>query len=319
MDIPTLQRVYSSTRKESFSTQPSINWIPSGEIERVHKVGDGCYAKVYKSRYSDIFVAVKTLKEVATKEHMESFKKEFDVLSFTNSPYLIRFYGASIDEANPSSPLLSIVVEYCEKGSLHKALCNKKLEIDWQTCFKWIHQALNGIIYLHKMTPQMVHRDIKTLNLLLDAKWNIKVADFGLSRSMSMTNKSSLGVLKGTLAYCAPEIHNGHLFTPKSDAYSMAIVMWELVTRCMTGQYHAPYSEYPDIYHDFQIIFLTASQNRRPTIPLKTPPPIKELLEQCWIGNPDERPTCDEILLQVQSIYVEYQTEKKAWENLRQI
>jgi len=309
--------------KQDYSPRPHVNWIPSHELERLHKVGDGGYAKVYKSRYKGKYVAVKTLKGVATKEQMESFRKEFEVLSLTNSPYLIHFYGASIDETDPSTPILSIVIEYCERGTMYKALNNKKVEIDWQTCFKWIHQTLNGILYLHNMSPQMVHRDIKTLNLLLDSKWNVKVADFGLSRSMSMTNKSSLGVLKGTIAYCAPElsnlIHKGMLFTPKSDAYSMAIVMWEIITRCVTGRYYAPYSEYSDIYHDFQIIFLTATQNRRPTIPPKTPDALKDLLTQCWEGNPDERPSCDEILLQIQSIYVQYQTEKIDWESRRQI
>eukprot|EP00026_Physarum_polycephalum_P002824 Phypoly_transcript_02833.p1 GENE.Phypoly_transcript_02833~~Phypoly_transcript_02833.p1 ORF type:complete len:823 (+),score=121.95 Phypoly_transcript_02833:162-2630(+) len=306
-------------KERVYNPHPNINhWIPSHELEKLHKVGDGGFAKVYKAKYKDKFVAVKTLKGVTTKEQLDSFRKEFEVLSLTTSPYLIRFYGASYDETDPSSPILSVVVEYCERGTLYKALNNKKIDIDWQTCFKWIHQTLNGILYLHNMTPQMVHRDIKTLNLLLDAKWNVKVADFGLSRSMSMTNKSSLGELKGTLAYCAPEIHKGMLFTPKSDSYSMAIVMWEIITRCVTGRYYAPYSEYSDIYHDFQIIFLTATQNRRPTIPPKTPDVLKDLLRQCWSGNPDDRPTCDEILLQIQSIYVQYQTEKIEWESRRQ-
>lgn len=63
-----------------------------------------------------------------------------------------------------------------------------------------------GLIYLHNMKPQMVHRDIKTHNLLLDGKWNVKVADFGLSREITGANESSLGMLRGTLSYIAPEV-----------------------------------------------------------------------------------------------------------------
>jgi len=259
---------------------------------------------------------MKSLKGVATTEHVASFKKEFEVLSLINSPYLIRFYGASVDTKRELDSL-SIIVEYCVKGSLHKAL-NRNLDIDWHTCFKWIHQTLSGLVYLHKMTPQMVHRDIKSHNLLLDGNWNIKVADFGLSRSMTMTNKNSLGILKGTMAYCAPEIHNGTLYSAKSDAYSMAIVMWEILVRCISGKYQTPYSEYPEIYYDLQIIFLTAKKNVRPTIPPKLPDPLKELLELCWDGDPDKRLSCEEMLLQIQSIYVQYKLEKKAWESLRE-
>ena len=94
---------------------------------------------IRSNRYKDKFVAVKTLKGVATKDQMESFRKEFEVLryfssfssrplflwltlflfSLTTSPYLIHFYGASIDESNPERPVLSIVVEYCERGTLY--------------------------------------------------------------------------------------------------------------------------------------------------------------------------------------------------------
>lgn len=305
--------------ERNINTQPSVTWINPGDIEKIHKVGDGSYAKVYKAKYKDSLVAVKMLKGVATSEQIANFKKEFEVLSLINSPYLMHFYGASIDEDKTGNPLLSIVSEYCEKGTLHKVLNNKRLDIDWQTCFKWIYEALQGLLYLHNMRPPMVHRDIKSHNLLLDAKWNIKVADFGLSRSLTMTNESSLGMLRGTLAYCAPELQNRILFGPKSDAYSMTIVMWEIINRCMTGKYQTPFYEYPEIYHDYQIIFLTGNQGARPTIPPKTPEALKELLQNGWEADPDKRLSCDEMLLQIQSIYVQYKTEKKSWESLREI
>jgi len=272
---------------------------------------------VYKAKYKDILVAVKSLKGVATAEQVASFKKEFEVLSLINSPYLIRFFGASVDEDKTGSPVLSIVSEYCERGTLHKGLNNKRLEIDWQTCFKWMYQSLQGLLYLHNMAPTMVHRDIKTHNLLLDAKWNIKLADFGLSRAMTTTNESSLGMLRGTLAYCAPEIQNGFLFSPKSDAFSMAIVFWEIINRYITGKYQAPYYDYPEIYHDYQYIFLTGKQGVRPSIPPSTPEPLKDLLRQSWDADPEKRLSCDEMLLQIQSIYVHYKTDKQRWESLR--
>jgi len=260
---------------------------------------------------------LKTLKGVPTEEQVESFKKEYDILSATKSPYLMRFIGAAIDDSN-QNPTLSMVVGYCEKGSLHKALNNKKLDFDWQTFFKWTHQALSGVNYLHNMRPQMVHRDLKSHNLLLDAKWNIRVADFGLTRTMTITNASSLGMLKGTMAYCAPEIYNGDMFNDKSDVYSMAIVIWEMVTRLITGRYRAPYSEYPGIHFDFQIIIQTAQHGMRPTIHPKTPQCIQDLLVTCWDSNPDNRPSCADMILLVQTMYVQYKVNPAEWENLRE-
>jgi len=64
--------------------------------------------------------------------------------------------------------------------------------------------------------------------------------------------------------------------------------------------------------------FLTGNKGVRPTIPPKTPEPLKELLQQAWVADPDKRLSCDEMLLQIQSIYVQFKTEKKAWESLRE-
>jgi serine/threonine protein kinase len=124
----------------------------------------------------------------------------------------VEFIGAYISEDNKPSIvrlsyfhiLLLKVMEYCSNGSLYDVMNDKKVTFTWERALFWMYQMVNGIAALHNFTKPLVHRDIKSLNLLLDDEWNIKVCDFGLSRFRTMTHLQSLGELRGTMAYCAP-------------------------------------------------------------------------------------------------------------------
>ncbi len=81
------------------------------------------------------------------------------------------------------------------------------------------------------------------------------MSDFGLSRfTGSSSNLSTLGKLRGTYAYSAPEVYFGDPFTTKADCYSVGIIFWEIAQRALTGEYAMPYSEYAELVFDFQII-----------------------------------------------------------------
>jgi serine/threonine protein kinase len=97
--------------------------------------------------------------------------------------------------------------------------------------------------------------------------WRIKICDFGLSRPDTNSNKDTLAKLRGTMAYCSPEVYNGALFNEKSDIYAIGVVLWELVNRCVKGVYQRPYSEYPFIVYEYQIVLQAAKAGLRPTIP----------------------------------------------------
>jgi len=150
------------------------------------------------------------------------------------------------------------------------------------------------------------------LNLLLDADGNVKVCDFGLCRFRTMTNCRTLGELRGTMAYCPPEIYEGQLFSTSSDVYSLGIVLWELCARVAEGEYMRPFAEFKNISFDFQIIILAAKENRRPTIPEEVPDVLANLIEQCWQGEPDLRPNCSAILETMTILKEEYE-KKNSW------
>lgn len=265
-------------------------WIPEVEIKFIKKISSGAFAKVFQGLYKGKYVAVKVLKGSLSEEVIANFKHEFTILSQVKSPHLVTFYGAYIQKK------LTMVMEYCPRGTLYDVLKNPDEDISWERVLIFFTQTVKGIQALHNCTPPILHRDLKSLNLLVDDEWVVKVADFGLSRFNTVSNHSSLGRICGTMAYCAPEVYTGERFTVKSDVYSLGIILWELVTRCAHKTYKAPYSEYPFISFDFQIIIQTSQHGLRPTIPIGTPAALSTLIQACWQANPSLRPDAQQVL-----------------------
>lgn len=212
----------SDTFKEKLSEVSGE--IDANELEYTKELGAGASGKVYKARWREKEVAVKVLSNVNMDAQIEEFKKEFKIMNAVKSPFMIQFYGASL------KPLM-MVMEFCARGSLYHVLNDKTLDFNWDRALNIAIEMANGIAVLHGWEPQIVHRDLKSLNLLVTSDWKIKVADFGLSRFTTGGNMETFKKLCGTFAYCAPEIFGGTSFTDKSDVYSMGMVVWELIIR----------------------------------------------------------------------------------------
>jgi hypothetical protein len=191
-----------------------------------------------------------------------------------------------------------------------------ELSLDWPLLFKWFSQTVMGLSVLHNWKPPIVHRDIKTLNLLIDDAKNIKLTDFGLSRFVHRDDgsNSNLRKLRGTYAYCAPEVYFGEQYTPKADIYSLGIILWELVTRLVTGTYERPYSEYTYINFDFQIVIQAAKKGIRPSIPDGCPGPVSDLIKRLWSRQPEERPDCSQLLEIIKKLEHTYRENKSEWD-----
>jgi len=244
---------------------------------------------------------------------VRDFEHECEIMSTVKSPYIIPFYGSCLE------PQVTIVVAYCSHGSLYMAMEDETLDIGWDLMFKWASQMLIAIKTLHSSDPPIYHRDLKTPNLLLNSDWDIQVCDFGNSR-LDDADASTLGKVRGTYAYCAPEVYLGSKFTTKSDVYSIAIILWELVERCISGKYLKPYYEHANLTLGYTIIIKTAKNNLRPTFTEKVPPEWRELITRCWDGNPDVRPECGEILDKVTELEKLYkETKAREWDSLRTV
>lgn len=286
----------------------SSSWmIETSSLEFTTKIGSGTSGTVYKGIFEGETVAIKLLKTNQTQKELEEFKKEFHIMASIRSPYIVFFFGACL------KPKMCMVMEMMSRGSLYHVLNDPQLDLGWDKVFSFSKEALKGIDCLHSWNPQVVHRDLKSLNLMVNEQMHVKVGDFGLSRFNTETQGQTLNKMVGTMAYCAPEVYFGEKFSTASDVFSVAIILWELVTRCIKGKYERPYQEHPHLRFDFQIIIQVAKKELRPTLPETTPEPFSELIKLCWSHNEKNRPSCKEIIAKLDEFETDFGNNKEKW------
>uniref|UniRef100_A0ACD5WAJ5 Uncharacterized protein n=1 Tax=Avena sativa TaxID=4498 RepID=A0ACD5WAJ5_AVESA len=162
-----------------------------------------------------------------------------------------------------------------------------------------------GMNYLHNSIPTIVHRDLKSSNLLVDKNWNVKVADFGLSR-LKIETFLTTKIGKGTPQWMAPEVLRSEPSNEKSDVYSYGVVLWELAT------HKIPW----DTLNPVQVIGAVGFMDHRLEIPGNTDPQWASIIESCWHSDPQSRPSFQELLERLQDLQKQYaveaQTQRKA-------
>lgn len=285
--------------------------IDDSELEFTEKLGAGSSGKVYKGLFKNNEVAIKVLKSMTEAKELDEFKKEFQIMSAIRSNYVVYFHGAVLE------PKLCMVMEFCSRGSLYHVLISDKYDIGWDKTFRFALETVKGIECLHTWDPPVVHRDLKSLNLLVNEKWEVKVCDFGLSRFNTGSNLETLVKMRGTFAYCAPEVYFGEQFSTKSDVYSIGMVLWELLVRCIYGRYERPFAEFKNLHFDFQIIIQTAKKGLRPTIPPTAPESFAQLIRDCLEHSTEKRPSCSEILKRLLDIQADWHANTEKWETFK--
>lgn len=285
------------------------------DLEFTQILGDGTSGKVYRGLYKGMDVAIKVLYKSAQKEGepFHEIIEEIKFLSFfeDTSPEIVRFYGVCLE------PAVCLVMEFCERGSLHGVLKDEKTDMSWEMAISFIQATVRGIHLLHTSQPQVLHRDLKTLNLLVTHDWQIKVADFGLARANTNDNQSTLARLCGTLFYCAPELLFGEAsYTTKADIYSLGIVLWEIIARCINGEYERPYAELGR-QHEIYIVTQVCEFDQRPTLPPGCPEVFVKLVNACWNPDPDLRPSSDQVLSILDTVAEDYERSPETWEKTR--
>lgn len=283
-------------------------------------LGEGTSASVYvgelKGRGT---VAIKVLRERIEEKLWQDFKKELKVMSLVRGPRIVEFYGVCM------RPRFCIALEFCELGSLLHVLERQDIYWEWDKTFDLIRQVIQAVNDLHTWNPQIVHRDLKSLNLLIDKDFNVKVCDFGLARQTEVTEDadgqintlSTLNKLRGTYGYSAPELYEKQKATNKSDVFSLGIILWEIVSRVITGVYARPYAEYTNMRYDFQVLIGVSKKGIRPTLPATCPEEFKMMITSCWSGQAEKRPDCGFLLIQLNMIKGrEYNKNKQQWDAL---
>jgi regulator of replication initiation timing len=280
--------------------------IPYSELVFVEKLGKGISSVVYTGKWNGKDVAIKVLRLEA--KFINDCKGELMIMSQIVSPYVVHFYGATLDTK------LAVVMEICANGSLFHCLQNTAIPIFWKRVLEWSIQIVHGMNILHEWNPVILHRDMKSLNLLVDVDWNLKLCDFGLSRfNTEASQAQTLAKLRGTYTYTAPEMYFKNKYTTKSDVFSMGVIFWELVARLMSGKYIRPYSEYKDINMDYQIIYRVATKGLRPTMPVGCPESYAALIMRCLDNSPEIRPSCKDLIEIINGLKKEFKKKKQKW------
>lgn len=184
-------------------------------------------------------------------------------------------------------PTRCLVVELVPKGSLWDVL-RQHIDVTYDMQLSFARDTSQGMNYLHSFTPPILHRDLKSPNLLVDNAFGIKISDFGLARVKAHIQTMTGNC--GTMQWMAPEVLAAQKYTEKADVFSFGIVLWETITRA------CPYEGLSQIQAALGVL----NNNLRPTIPVHCPVLLKRVMKSCWATVPSQRPSFGEILQQLQ-------------------
>ncbi|KAG5573567.1 hypothetical protein H5410_063333 [Solanum commersonii] len=232
----------------------------------------------YKGSFHNQEVAIKVLKSEYLNEDMQrDFAQEIYILRKVRHKNVVQFIGACT-----KPPRLCIITEFMSGGSLYDFLHKTKGFFRLPVLLKVAIDVSKGMSYLHQ--NNIIHRDLKTANLLMNENHVVKVADFGVAcvqvQSGIMTAET------GTYRWMAPEVIGHRPYDRKADVFSFGIVLWELLTGKLPYEFLTP----------LQAAVAVVQKGLRPTIPANTHPMLVELLEKCWQQEPLLRPDFSEIL-----------------------
>ncbi|KAG2298895.1 hypothetical protein Bca52824_035367 [Brassica carinata] len=269
----------------------------------------GTFGTVHRGIYDGQDVAVKLLdwgeeghrSEAEIVSLRADFAQEVAVWHKLDHPNVTKFIGATMGASGlqlqtESGPLAMpnniccVVVEYLQGGALKSFLIkNRRRKLAFKVVVQLALDLARGLSYLH--SQKIVHRDVKTENMLLDKTRTVKIADFGVAR-VEASNPNDMTGETGTLGYMAPEVLNGNPYNRKCDVYSFGICLWEIYCCDMP---------YPDLTFS-EVTSAVVRQNLRPDIPRCCPSALAAVMKRCWDANPDKRPEMDEVVPMLESI-----------------
>ena len=290
----TVSSLQSSTSPVVLKTIPRIAWK---DIVQHELLGNGSYGDVYKATWQGTEAAIKMLqlKTLSTKITRE-FEKECDIMMQCLHPSIIRLYGICTEPGH-----FGMVMEYMQK-SLRDRLDDDN-ELSWTKRISIALEISQGLAFLH--SKGILHRDLKSHNILLDKNENAKITDFGLAKvklEISSSSSKSSKATVGSIRWRAPELVD---FPPAetstvTDVYSLGMILWELASRKLPYSYSS----------DETVVRGWIAGNKKEKIPEDCPKALAEIIQECW-SAPDKRPKASEIVSRLEQLLKELEKEAK--------
>jgi len=279
--------------------------IKSPDIKLQTVLGSGSFAEVHKAVWQ-LPCAVKRLKDSVRSNRYEvhKFQKEAYLLRSLLHPGILRVFGfCKLD--------FLLVSEIVTGGSLNDLIHKKpQVLLSQGTVLEFTAQVSDILRYLHLCS--VVHRDIKPENLLMHTNNTLKLADFGLACEKKGAFLQSRSNLAGTPRYMAPEAYRDEKCTEKIDIYSLAMMIWEM----LTGKLPWDGSNFQDVRN------AVAHLGKRPPLPPNLPHELSSLMMDCWDALPEKRPAAAQVLARmehmgVKSRFVEMREDRQREERER--
>eukprot|EP00727_Mastigamoeba_balamuthi_P000856 m51a1_g10768 putative protein kinase like protein (954) ;mRNA; f:34577-38607 len=248
---------------------------PSEITKTPVKLGSGACASVFKALYKGTSVAMKVFSEDNLAFNELEIRREAALLSVIDHPNLVRYVGACL-----RAPQFFVVTELYPTNLQHvieaagQALATPVL-------LRIAMGIAYGMRFLHSLG--IIHRDLKTSNVLLTEKLDAKISDFGTARIVPGNHRMMTGGI-GTAEFMAPEVMSHEIYSKKADVYSFAVVLW-----CMFARSH-PYPDLPAL-----AVAQYVTGGSRPSLPEGIMPKMALLIRSCWHQKPKYRPDFTEI------------------------
>ncbi len=279
----------AKTEKNLLPLLTTLTQIPWSDLKVGELLGEGSYGTVHHGQWQNIEVAIKQLHlKKLTSPLLEDFKQETVLMAKCRFPYVIELYGVCTEVNH-----YALVMTYLPKGSLCEVLHDTNESLPWNP-IRWeiSIEIGKGLAYLHGQ--QIVHRDLKSLNVLLDSQYHAKISDFGMAKlklqSSSMSTQSRKGT--GTTRWLAPELFKrGANPNFASDVYSYGMVLWEIASR------QSPYQE---AQNDI-VAMGWIKDGEKENIPIDCPIEYGQIIQKTWM-LPEARPSANEISIELEKV-----------------
>jgi tRNA A-37 threonylcarbamoyl transferase component Bud32 len=277
------QSPYSWPNNASAAGGPDDWEIDVSQLQIDAKVAAGSFSNLYRGRYCGQEVAVKILKDARddAAQHSE-FLQEVSIMRKVRHKNVVQFIGACTRRPN-----LCIVFEYMSGGSLYEHV-RRDGALSLIAALKAGVEVSRGMDYLHQRN--IIHRDLKAANLLLDENGCVKIADFGVARTIEASGHMTAET--GTYRWMAPEVIEHRPYGERADVFSFGVVLWEL----LTGR--VPYSDMTPLQAAVGVV----QKGLRPAVPPAPgcPAGLAEVMCACWDASPPARPSFGELTPRLQ-------------------
>lgn len=248
------------------------------------KIATGSSGDLYKGTFCSQDVAIKVLRGEHLDDKLQGeFVQEVSIMRKVRHKNVVQFIGSCT-----RPPSLCIVTEFMSGGSMYDFLHKQKRSLNLQSLLRVAIDVSKGMHCLNQ--NHIIHRDLKSANILMDENGVVKVADFGVARVQDQTGVMTAET--GTYRWMAPEVIEHEPYDHKADVFSFGIVLWELLTGKLPYEHLTP----------LQAAVGVVQQGLRPSIPSHSHPELADLLKRCWQRDPFFRPEFSEILELLQQL-----------------